>query len=226
MKALLVGGANPCSHDDNGLTALHLAVWNGKEEAVLALLANPIGSNDDGIKVSCLDQQTTEGFTALHLCAWQGRNAARVCRLLLLAGADASITEKDGRTAEDLAREEGRTDLVNILASWEPSREASKTFKHDVLHPHKVVSRRKRKKDKKGEKKKDPFDPPPTREDCVPLPPELQMHEHRIWPHAQKHHHARRSAEALRQIIFAEDQLKRAEARRKALVEEADKILD
>eukprot|EP00968_Pinguiococcus_pyrenoidosus_P015974 scaffold1502_cov229-Pinguiococcus_pyrenoidosus.AAC.4 len=51
MKALLVGGANPCSVDEAGLNPLHLAVWNGKTEATLLLLANPIGSNEDGIKV-------------------------------------------------------------------------------------------------------------------------------------------------------------------------------
>ena len=29
LKHLLAGGANPCSTDRSGLTALHLAVWNG-----------------------------------------------------------------------------------------------------------------------------------------------------------------------------------------------------
>ena len=32
LNALLRGGANPCSVDDNGCTALHLASWIGHVE--------------------------------------------------------------------------------------------------------------------------------------------------------------------------------------------------
>ena len=39
----LEGGANPCSRDIWGLTALHYAVWNGNIECVKYLCANHLG---------------------------------------------------------------------------------------------------------------------------------------------------------------------------------------
>ena len=43
LRAGLEGGANPCSRDIWGLTALHYAVWNGNTECVKYLCANHLG---------------------------------------------------------------------------------------------------------------------------------------------------------------------------------------
>ena len=43
LKELLETGGNPCSTDDNGLNALHFAVWNGHVEAVELLVVNDVG---------------------------------------------------------------------------------------------------------------------------------------------------------------------------------------
>mmetsp|Transcript_3789 Transcript_3789/g.10908 ORF Transcript_3789/g.10908 Transcript_3789/m.10908 type:complete len:238 (-) Transcript_3789:612-1325(-) len=215
MKALLVGGANPCSLDDAGLTALHFAAWNGKFDAVLTLLANPVGSNEDGIKQSCIDMQSSEGWTPLHIAASDGQNSGKVCRWLLLAGADKNILDAEGRTALDLAEEECNQPAINVLRTLDVTREARKAFKKDVLAEHKVVKRRRHKKalaaaadfvpEPLPREAQAPVlalveEPEPCREDLIPLPHELQMHEHKIYYHAQKHYHDKRSAENLRQV--------------------------
>ena len=43
LKELLETGGNPCSTDDNGLNALHFAVWNGHVDAVELLVVNDVG---------------------------------------------------------------------------------------------------------------------------------------------------------------------------------------
>lgn len=46
LSLALSGGVNPCSRDPNGLTALHVAVWNGHIECVKVLCANDLGIDD------------------------------------------------------------------------------------------------------------------------------------------------------------------------------------
>jgi ankyrin repeat protein len=50
LKLALSGGANPCSRDHMGLTALHYAVWNGHLNCVEVLCANHIGVDDVAIE--------------------------------------------------------------------------------------------------------------------------------------------------------------------------------
>ena len=47
LSNTLAGGANPCSKDKYGLTALHIAVWNGHLECIKVLCANNMGVNED-----------------------------------------------------------------------------------------------------------------------------------------------------------------------------------
>ena len=67
LRHLLKGGANPCSTDADGLTALHYAVWNKHEQCIKVLVANHEGTNDDGEHVSSLSVQSDIGLTPLHL---------------------------------------------------------------------------------------------------------------------------------------------------------------
>ena len=43
LRELLTGGGNPCSTDENGLTPLHFATWNGHVECVEILVVNDLG---------------------------------------------------------------------------------------------------------------------------------------------------------------------------------------
>ena len=89
LKELLETGGNPCSTDDNGLNALHFAVWNGHVEAVEFLIRS--GAN--------VDQQTKDGGTALHGASFLGRT--KVVAALLKAGANVNIRNSNGITPLD-----------------------------------------------------------------------------------------------------------------------------
>lgn len=103
VACLLRGGANPCSVDEHGMTALHYAAWNGNVECLEYLAVNDVGwlrKEGTRVRVSCLDLQTNAGWTALHLAALGAEAAAG--RTLLLAGADASLRDAKGQTPLDL----------------------------------------------------------------------------------------------------------------------------
>ena len=77
LRAHIEGGANPCSGDDFGLTALHYAVWNGHIECVKVLMVNGKGHIDDskgghGIMAPNLDLRSEAGYTAMHIAALGG----------------------------------------------------------------------------------------------------------------------------------------------------------
>jgi len=127
---------------------------------------------------------------------------------------------------------------VSVLQTLQVGKRDRKDFKKEVLANFCVVKRR-RHRDLSGVFVPEPFParplPPfrtlvrehgPCREDLVPLPPRLQMPEHRLYYHVQKHYHDRRSAEALRQIVSATDQLHIAAERQKQIVDEQSKIMD
>ena len=61
--------------------------------------------------VSCLQNL---GYTALHCAAYWGRLA--ITELLLELGADPTLRCKDGKTALDYAREEGKSEVVALLS--------------------------------------------------------------------------------------------------------------
>ena len=61
--------------------------------------------------VSCLQNL---GYTALHCAAYWGRLA--ITELLLELGADPTLRSKEGKTALDYAREEGKIEVVALLS--------------------------------------------------------------------------------------------------------------
>jgi len=61
--------------------------------------------------VSCLQNL---GYTALHCAAYWGRLA--ITELLLELGADPTLRSKEGKTALDYAREEGKSEVVALLS--------------------------------------------------------------------------------------------------------------
>lgn len=122
--------------NDGGNTALHLATWMGKKEAVRMLLdhgasinvRNRAGNfplawsarhNDTSILEWFLEKGATvndgddKGFTALHICAYA--NAVEACRLLLNKGANVNAATEKGYTAIFTAAEHHNTAVALLL---------------------------------------------------------------------------------------------------------------
>lgn len=101
---LLDAGAEIDARDNSGRTALMFAASGPFPEAVGLLL-------ERGAEVNV--QGTLEGFTPLMTAAAEG--LADVVRILLAAGADRDIKDEDGDTALSFARQNGHTEVVELL---------------------------------------------------------------------------------------------------------------
>lgn len=108
VSRLLVAGARVDLEDVNGRTALMYAASGPFAETVEVLL-------DAGAEVDV--QGTLEGFTALMTAAAEGQ--FEVVRLLLERGADPAIEDVDGDTALSFARQNGHTEVVELLTKTE-----------------------------------------------------------------------------------------------------------
>lgn len=97
--------------DKTGRTPLHVAAEMGYEEIVAYLI-------DQGADVNSLGHWSC-GTTPLHLAAKAGHEG--VVRRLLSAGATVYIPDSRGRTALDVARAAGHTDIAKLLAEQEHS---------------------------------------------------------------------------------------------------------
>lgn len=125
IDLLILEGADPDSADDNGITALHLAVSEGHYDAVEVLLKrgakadkstftgwSPLfyAVNNGDIRIAALlldhgaeiDAITDRGgSTPLHLAAINGQ--AAMCRLLIKHGANVDLTDISDLNALDHA---------------------------------------------------------------------------------------------------------------------------
>jgi len=90
-ELLLNAGANPLSTDQNGDTLMHFAAKRKKMELVRKLL----------IHVQLIDARNKKGETPLMYATWgtDEEEAAKVCEILLEAGAELYATAEDGRWA-------------------------------------------------------------------------------------------------------------------------------
>lgn len=132
LVELLKGGANPCSTDDDGLCALHLAAWNGYSECVDYLLVNDLGrakaanegeetaDDDASTYVSCVDLQTKAGWTALHIAAIGCFNAEHLVTRLLECGVDPNLRDNSGLTAREIAEDNGNRVVADVLGQNRP----------------------------------------------------------------------------------------------------------
>jgi ankyrin repeat protein len=96
-------------YDDDGWTALHYASWYDQVGSV-QLLLEMCGNDTVHLKT------TASQSTPLHYAAGTGR--AQVVRLLMNAGADAQVKDKEGNTPLQLAKamkENQWQEVVDIL---------------------------------------------------------------------------------------------------------------
>jgi ankyrin repeat protein len=92
---LLDKGADARSRDDNGMTPLIMASGSGHPGVLKMLYQHMQGQG--------LDDGDDQRWTALHFSASVGREEA--VRSLLLAGADPTVTDDEGRAPRALAEE-------------------------------------------------------------------------------------------------------------------------
>ena len=104
VKLLLEGGADPNAATKKKDTALSAAATAGVEESVKLLLAR-------GAQVNVRDDR---GYSALMYAGGSDAMPAGIVKLLLAAGADASVTG-EGESAKSLAAKRGDTEVARIL---------------------------------------------------------------------------------------------------------------
>jgi ankyrin repeat protein len=104
VERLIAAGANVNAQDKPGSTALMFAASGPFASTVQLLL-------DHGAKINTVDNK--EHWSALMWAAAEGQ--AEVVELLLKSGADPSLKEVDGDTAESFAAKNGHTAVVKIL---------------------------------------------------------------------------------------------------------------
>uniref|UniRef100_A0A7N0TNE5 MSP domain-containing protein n=1 Tax=Kalanchoe fedtschenkoi TaxID=63787 RepID=A0A7N0TNE5_KALFE len=104
LKLLLLKGADVESPLKDGRTALHIAAEERRRDCTRLLLAS-------GAKTDVPTYAT--GDTPLHIAAAQGDR--HLVHLLLQKGANKWVQNKSGKTAYDLAAEEGHSKLYDAL---------------------------------------------------------------------------------------------------------------
>lgn len=108
---LLKSGANVASVNDNGETPLHQAARAGNLE-----ITNLILEHLTPLEKSAAVKQPTFllKHTPLHEAVIEGHLA--VVRRMVEAGADLNQTSANGLTAQQLAMEYGKNDILNFLS--------------------------------------------------------------------------------------------------------------
>ena len=104
VRALLAAGAGINRYDNNGRTALMFAATGPNLATITLLLEN-------GAEVNAVDH--TERWTPLMFAAGEGLSP--VVDLLIAAGADPKMKDKDNDTAADFAYNRGFTQLAAKL---------------------------------------------------------------------------------------------------------------
>jgi uncharacterized protein len=117
-RLLQIHGINVNAIDAGGATALMNAIVNERQEIVRILL------NDPNIDVNAID---CNGFTALMTAATHGNK--KIVEMLLNAGADKTMENESGMTAEQIARGRGYTDLADYIRDYIPSGQLTKSAK-------------------------------------------------------------------------------------------------
>ena len=137
-----------------------------------------------------------------------------IVRYLLLSGADPAMPDALGRSPHDLAIECEFAEAVDLFEATPPTEEECDAFyatsrTANLVQPH-------REQDFSGCPKDADGNPIITRQDMIPMAPELKMHEHHIFPTATTNYKASRKdgAQAIRNLDMLLEQSGINEARR------------
>ncbi|KAH6756702.1 hypothetical protein C2S53_001104 [Perilla frutescens var. hirtella] len=104
LRHLLLKGANVNALTKDGSTALHLAVEERRRDCVRLLLANAARADV---------RNARDGDTPLHVASSLGDE--QMVKVLLHKGANKDVRNRAGKTAYDLAAENGHTKLYDAL---------------------------------------------------------------------------------------------------------------
>ena len=111
VRRCIENGMAPHTPDAQGYTCLHAAASYGHHDLLRFLIARP------GVNLNCGDE---DGDTPLHVV-----EDVESCRMLLAAGADASVRNGDGLSPAGNARGEGRDAIADLLTQAHPAAAAA-----------------------------------------------------------------------------------------------------
>ncbi len=118
VKMLLAENADCAVQDDDGRTALHWAVIQTRDDAVLNILATHC-RQDEAIFKAIFEAKDVLGLTALHLAVrlaeWRGNRGASAIAILLRNGAVLNTLNYAGKTPEDDALVIGNGLILQVL---------------------------------------------------------------------------------------------------------------
>ena len=134
LERALARGANLGLCHEDGLAALHVAALHARHDALERLLASPLADVDVRTAAAGEEEEEEEEEeggrrgeeTALHVAARAGRHSA--VRILLAAGADATLVDGGGRRAAAVAKTTRTAAMLAAAAS-----EQSKAKKEEVV---------------------------------------------------------------------------------------------
>jgi hypothetical protein len=187
-----------------------MAAWNGHVRCVQLLAVNPWGRNNRGERASCIDMQSGKGLTPLMLAVQGGENLSDVVAALLCCGADADLTDYEGKTAIEMARELKRSEREIVTLRGEAmDEETMQKYRGSVAQQFRIQRAQERAKNGDGVR--------------IPARPvELMMHEHEILPFAKANFSSRTGRQGIRNLLVAEEQALKNIQRRTALVAPQD----
>lgn len=103
IEALIASGVDVNAKDDNGITALMRAAWQGHDKVIDLLLSHK----------AALDAKDGFGWTAMMHAAQYNQMGAT--SQLLASGANAGLKNNDGETAFEIAYFNGHVELANSI---------------------------------------------------------------------------------------------------------------
>jgi ankyrin repeat protein len=115
-------GADIEAQDDQGMTPLHYAAWNGKLEVAKYLIEKGVNK----------EAQDESGYTPFHHAAWNGK--LEVVKYLVEKGANKEAQDKFGNTPLHLAVEGEKLEVVECLIEKGANKEAQDKFGNTPLH--------------------------------------------------------------------------------------------
>jgi hypothetical protein len=194
------------------------------------LVANDRGTDvNTGEHISSIELRTDSGFTALHLSvAGTAEDALQITRFLVLCGADRFAQDSLGRIPAQLADECDNRKAVHFfgVTDREPPTEEEC---HDFLQTarDKFLVQTMRAFDFSRVPKDENGNPIITREDKLPIPKELSIPEHYIFPEAKSAYGALRKdgASAIKSLVLLVDQSSKNEERRDHLANSVEENL-